>query len=78
MLIGINSKLRNIEVTLPNGNHWIQNSFERHWVTITEIKTDNIAQKTTLKVSTWGGYSYLDLDDYINGEQLYAALLYFN
>lgn len=78
MLIAINSKLRNIEVTLPNGNNWIQNSFERHWVTITEIKTDNIAQKTTLKVSTWGGYSYLDLDDYINGEQLYAALLYFN
>ncbi len=78
MLIGINSKLRNIEVTLPNGNNWIQNSFERHWVTITEIKTDNISQKTVLKVSTWGGYSYIDLDDYVNGEELYAALIYFN
>jgi len=47
-------------------------------VTVTEIKEDKINDKITVKVSTWGGYSYFDLDDYINGETVYICLVYFN
>ena len=77
LLLGQNSKFDGHKVTMPDGYSWPQKSFARHWMTITAIKIDNIKKKTTLKVSTWGGYAYLDLDDCINGEELYQALIYF-
>lgn len=77
MLIGFNNNLKNIEVQQPNGYSFVQRSFATHWVTVTEIKEDKINDKITVKVSTWGGYSYFDLDDYINGETVYSCLVYF-
>lgn len=77
MLIGFNYDMENIKVTQPNGYSWIQSSFKTHWVTITEMEIDTIKNKVTLKVSTWGGYSYLDLDSFIDGERIYECLLYF-
>ena len=77
MLIGFNNRLNDIEVMQPNGHSWIQSSFETHWVVITELKTDDITGKSIAKVSTWGGYSYLDLDAYLKGEKVYQCLLYF-
>lgn len=44
---------------------------------ITEMKVDEVKDEVTLKVSTWGGYSYLDLDSFIDGEKIYECLLYF-
>lgn len=77
MLIGFNFDMKNIEVTQPYGNSWVQSSFGTHWVTITEMQVDEIKGKVTLKVSTWGGYSYLDLDSFMDGEWIYECLLYF-
>lgn len=77
MLIGFNNKLDDIEVVQPNGHSWRQSSFATHWVVITELKTDDITGKSIAKVSTWGGYSYLDLDAYLKGEKVYQCLLYF-
>lgn len=77
MLIGFNNKLNDIEVVQPNGHSWTQSSFATHWVVITGLKTDDITGKSTIKVSTWGGYAYLDLDAYLKGEKVYQCLLYF-
>lgn len=77
MLIGFNDKLNDIEVMQPNGEIWVQSSFETHWVVITELRTDDIAGKSIAKVSTWGGYSYLDLDAYLEEGKVYQCLLYF-
>ena len=77
MLIGFNGDFKNIDVQQPNGHKWTQSSFDKHWVVITEIKVDDIKQTTTVKVSTWGGYSYLDIDTFLNGESVYQCLLYF-
>lgn len=77
MLIGFNNKLNNIEVVRPNGTSWVQSSFKTHWVVITELTTDEVIGKSTAKVSTWGGYSYLDIDEYLTGENVYECLLYF-
>ena len=63
--------------TQPNGAYWTQTTFSFHWVVITELKTDEIAGTSTVKVSTWGGYAYLDLDSFINGEKVYECVLYF-
>lgn len=77
MLIGFNDDMKNIQVTQPNGAYWTQTTFSFHWVVITELKTDEIAGTSTAKVSTWGGYAYLDLDSFINGEKVYECVLYF-
>jgi hypothetical protein len=77
MFIALNEQLKNIKVTSPDGSSWIQESFARHWVTITEIKIDEISGETTLKVSTWGAYAYLSLDDYLAGAWSIDGFMYF-
>gem|GEM_PF-1747329 len=76
MFIALNDRLNNTEAFYPDGTPSIQN-FERHWVTITEIKIDEISGETTLKVSTWGRYAYLSLDDYLAGAWSIDGLMYF-
>ncbi|MBD5087790.1 MAG: VWA domain-containing protein [Clostridiales bacterium] len=76
MLIGMNSHLRNIEVKHLYNDSYMQSTFEYHWVTITKMRIDDISKKTTVKVSTWGGYSYLDFDDFLKSK-ITKALLYF-
>ena len=75
LMIGFNTKTTNIEVTAPDET-WVQD-ISLHWVTITAIKEDLIKNKTTVKVSTWGGYAEMDLNDIIQGEKLYQAVVYF-
>ena len=77
MLIGINHKMKDIKVQQPKGEVWIQSSFAAHWVVITELTVDKIKNTAKVKVSTWGGYSYLDLDSFLEGETIYECLLYF-
>lgn len=75
MLFGLN--FTKFDDFHADGSYWDNDAFTFHWVTITEIKTDSIAQTNTVKVSTWGGYAYVDLEDYIYGEWLYDCLIYF-
>ncbi len=75
--IGVNSELDNTEVIQPNGDSWVQSNFSKHWVTITEMTVDEIQDNIVYKVSTWGGYAYLDLDSFIDGEYIYECLMYF-
>lgn len=77
MLIGYNTKMNGIKVIRPDNRYFIQPSMKLHWVTITEIHINKNTKKVTLKVSTWGGYCYLDLDDYIQGEKIYKGFVYF-
>lgn len=77
LLLGENHRFDGNKVIQPNGESWNQETFTRHWMTITQITIDRIKDKTRLKVSTWGGYAYLDLEDCIDGEHLYQALIYF-
>lgn len=74
MLIGFNKRLKNVRYVYPSGNA-LNYSFERHWVTITELsENDGII---TVKVSSWGAFAFIDLADFIGGEKIYSALVYF-
>ncbi len=75
LMIGFNSKTKDIEVTSPNLISRQKMSW--HWVTITAIEENLITNKTTVKVSTWGGYAEIDLNDIIEGEKLYQSAVYF-
>lgn len=77
ILLRNNKRFDGNKVTQPNGETWNQTTFAMHWMTITAIKIDNIKKKTTLKVSTWGGYAYLDLDDCVAEGKLNWELIYF-
>lgn len=74
MLIGFNKRMKSVEYAYPNKNAF-RGSFERHWVTITELCEKN--GKTVVKVSSWGAFAYIDLRDFIDGERVYSALTYF-
>lgn len=71
MLIGLNKRLKSVKYEYPNGSARFH-GFERHWVTITELSEEN--GKITLKVSSWGAFAYIDLEDFIDGEMIYSAL----
>lgn len=75
LLIGFNPKLKNCVIHSPRGK-WIH-SCSRHWVTITELREDRTSGKTNVKVSTWGGYSFLDLDDLMADKGLRHRLVFF-
>lgn len=74
MLIGFNGRLKNVRCEFPNGGT-ISGSFERHWVTITELSEND--GKITVKVSSWGAAAEIDLADFVDGEKIYSALVYF-
>lgn len=74
MLIGFNSRLKNVRYVYPSGSA-LNYSFERHWVTITELSEND--GKFTVKVSSWGAFAFIDLADFIGGEKIYSALVYF-
>jgi len=77
MMIGLNSYLKNITVVQPNGYSWNQLEFKLHWVLITELLINNSVGKVLVKVSTWGGYAYLDLDLIARGKLKRKELIYF-
>ena len=74
MLIGFNSRLKNVRYVYPSGSA-LKYSFERHWVTITELSENG--GKFTVKMSSWGALAEIDLADFIDGEKIYSALVYF-
>ena len=74
MLIGFNSRLKNVRYVYPSGSA-LNYSFERHWVTITELSENN--GNFTVKASSWGAAAEIDLADFIDGEKVYSALVYF-
>lgn len=74
MLIGTN-KIENVTIHNFDGNSWTQ-GISLHWVTITELEIDEINNKVKVKVSTWGGWATLELDDFLE-EWIYAGVLYF-
>ena len=74
MLIGFNSRLKNVRYVYPSGSA-LNYSFERHCVTITELSENN--GNFTVKVSSWGAAAEIDLADFIDVEKVYSALVYF-
>lgn len=74
MLIGFNGRLKNVRCEFPSGGT-ISGSFERHWVTITELSESD--GKITVKVSSWGAFAFVDLADFVDGEKIYSTLVYF-
>lgn len=76
MLIGEGGS-SNVTITNPDGSVSSGNSFKLHWVTITELEIDETKEKAKVKVSSWGGWGEVDLDEYIQNEWLYQGLLYF-
>lgn len=75
LMIGFNSKTKNIEVISPNLIS--RQKISWHWVTITAIEENLINNKTIVRVSTWGGQAEIDLDDIIEGERIYQSAVYF-
>lgn len=74
MLIGLNGRLKKVRCEYPSGGAFF-GSFERHWVTITELIKDG--EKITLKASSWGASAYINLNDFLEGEKIYRALTSF-
>ncbi|WP_143320610.1 hypothetical protein [Clostridium sp. HBUAS56010] len=63
MLIGTSGS-SDVTITEPDGSKHAENSFKLHWVTITELEIDEPNKKTKVKVSSWGGWGEVDLDNY--------------
>lgn len=66
MLIGFNRRFDGSQVERPDKSTWRQDDFGRHWVVITAMNVDGDGQ-IFLKVSTWGGYTVLNLADWVQG-----------
>ncbi|WP_143322417.1 N-acetylmuramoyl-L-alanine amidase family protein [Clostridium sp. HBUAS56010] len=75
MLIGTSGS-SDVTIIEPDGSKYPGNSFKLHWVTITELEIDELNKKTKVKVSSWGGWGEVDLDNYIKNEPL-KGLVYF-
>ncbi len=74
ILIGFNPRLKRVRCVYPSGSAFC-GSFEKHWVTITELSENG--GKITLKTSSWGAEAEIDLADFVDGEKIYSALVYF-
>lgn len=74
LLIGLTT-IKNCRIFSPDGT-WNQN-LSRHWMTITELREDNITGKTLIRVSTWGGYCYLNFDELLSRKNTFGGFVYF-
>lgn len=75
MLIGRKPGYELERVTRPDGYGWRQTHFSMHWVVVTELtKSDGTVM---LKVTTWGGYAWLDLEKWHGAGSLMAGLVSF-
>ena len=77
VLIGVNAKLKKVELCYLDGNRTDPQSLQRHWVAVTELEEDKIAGSIIAKVSTWGFYAYIDIKDYVEGELFRECVIYF-
>lgn len=60
MLIGRKPRYGGELVTRPDGSCWRQRSFGLHWVVVTEL--EKRGDRIMVRVSTWGGWAWLDLE----------------
>ncbi len=74
MLVGPH-RLEQIQVYYP-GRDSHEEDIRLHWVTVTGLKMDQGQNQVKIKVSTWGGWAWLDLDEYMK-ERIYAGVVYF-
>lgn len=75
MLIGRKPRYEREIVERPDGFKWMQTHFSMHWVVITMLTKR--AGKVMVKVSTWGGYSWLDLEAWHRAGGLMPGLVSF-
>lgn len=75
MLIGRNPRYEQEMVTRPDGYGWRQTQFSMHWVVVTELTKRG--GTVMLKVTTWGGYAWLDLKTWHEAGSLMAGLVSF-
>lgn len=73
MLVGMNP-LKQV-TTIYDGGESSREDMRLHWVTITELQIHG--DQARVKVSTWGGFAELDLDEYMK-ERVYGGVLYFD
>lgn len=75
MLIGKRPRYEREMVVRSDGFCWEQTHFAYHWVLITKLAKRN--GRIMVKVSTWGGYSWLDLEAWHEAGGLIPALVTF-
>lgn len=75
MLIGRRPGYERERVTRPDGSGWLQNHFSMHWVVVTALTKKN--GTVMVKVTTWGGYAWLDLGQWQEAGSLMAGLVSF-
>lgn len=76
MLIGNRPDYHQEVVTRTDGHCWHQHSFARHWVVITQLVAKDNAP-VMVKVSTWGGYAWLDLEKWQEAKGLIGGIVSF-
>lgn len=76
MLIGRKPRYENTLVVRPDGSGWNQIGFACHWVVITALQETKTGQYQ-VKVSTWGGSSWLDLNQWQQAGSPLAAIVWF-
>lgn len=74
MLVGPH-KLRQVDVRDPGGESR-KEDISLHWVTATGLIMDPDRDIVRVRVSTWGGWALLDLDEYLR-ERIYGGMIYF-
>lgn len=74
MLTWFNENLENIDFFEPKGEITKQN-FQTHWVTITGMSENKKTGQTTVLVSTWGGISFINLNNnFSKGDMFFVNL----
>lgn len=75
LLIGRMPRYERELVTRPDGFCWRQTHFAMHWVVVTELT--KMDEKVMVKVTTWGGYTWLDLRQWHEAGSLMAGVVSF-
>lgn len=75
MLTGRQPQYAGELVMRPDGTSWHQKSFAFHWTVITEMKRQN--GRVMVRVSTWGGWSWLNLETWQKSRGLISGLVTF-
>lgn len=75
MLIGRKPRYEREVVTRPDGGCWVQTHFSMHWVVVAALA--ETGEMTKVKVATWGGTVWLDLDEWHEAGSLMAGLVSF-
>lgn len=75
MLIGREPRYEKERVERPDGTCWCQTHFSMHWVLITRMQEKG--SEVSVKVSTWGGASWLSLNAWQQAGGIMPALVRF-